>query len=198
MPSNRIDPLDGFTSPEIARSVVLLPAPFAPSRPTASPSPISIETPVIAGTEPYAALTPESLSMRASAGRSVHIAGAEIGADHFRIFNDFLRCAFGDLLAVIEHHDMARHRHDGAHDVLHDDDREAALREFANQRHGLVDLGRIEPGHYLVEQENLRLRRQRARHLKPPLVDGGEVLCRRLLARREADEVDRLARSFAR
>src|SRR5215471_15931758 len=117
MPSNRIDPLDGFTSPEIARSVVLLPAPFAPNRPTASPSPISIETPEIAGTEPYAALTPASLSMRAPTGRSVHIAGTKIGADHFRIFDDFLRRAFGDLLAVIEHDDVARHRHDGTHDV---------------------------------------------------------------------------------
>ncbi len=41
-----------FTRPEIARSVVLLPAPLAPNRPTASPSPISMLTSWIAGTEP--------------------------------------------------------------------------------------------------------------------------------------------------
>ena len=38
--------------PEIARKVVLLPAPFAPSSPTASPSPTAMLTPVSAGTAP--------------------------------------------------------------------------------------------------------------------------------------------------
>src|SRR5665213_1531592 len=40
------------TRPEIARSVVLLPAPLAPSKPTASPSPTSMLMPATAGTEP--------------------------------------------------------------------------------------------------------------------------------------------------
>ena len=52
MPANLTLPDDLFTNPEIARNVVLLPAPLAPSNPTASPSPISIETSEIAGTEP--------------------------------------------------------------------------------------------------------------------------------------------------
>ena len=45
-------PAVSLTRPEIARNVVLLPAPFAPSRPTASPSPTWMVTPLIAGTEP--------------------------------------------------------------------------------------------------------------------------------------------------
>jgi len=48
----RLDPDDSATSPEIARRVVLLPAPFAPNRPTASPALMLMETCEIAGTEP--------------------------------------------------------------------------------------------------------------------------------------------------
>ena len=44
MPAKVMVPEVSFTRPEIARSVVLLPAPLAPSRPTASPSPISMVT----------------------------------------------------------------------------------------------------------------------------------------------------------
>jgi hypothetical protein len=40
------------TRPEITRKVVLLPAPLAPSRPTASPLPMVMLTSWIAGTEP--------------------------------------------------------------------------------------------------------------------------------------------------
>jgi hypothetical protein len=40
------------TSPEIARKVVLLPAPLAPNRPTASPSPTSMLISPTAGTDP--------------------------------------------------------------------------------------------------------------------------------------------------
>jgi hypothetical protein len=52
VPANLIVPVFSFTRPEITRKAVLLPAPFAPNRPTASPSPISIETLEMAGTEP--------------------------------------------------------------------------------------------------------------------------------------------------
>src|ERR1035437_2688065 len=44
VPKKLIVPEVSRTRPEIARRVVLLPAPFAPSRPTASPSPTSILT----------------------------------------------------------------------------------------------------------------------------------------------------------
>ncbi len=52
VPAKVIAPDVIFTRPEMARSVVLLPAPFAPNRPTASPSAISMLTLLIAGTEP--------------------------------------------------------------------------------------------------------------------------------------------------
>ena len=52
MPAKVTVPEVSRTRPEIARKVVLLPAPFAPKRPTASPSPISMLTLPIAGTDP--------------------------------------------------------------------------------------------------------------------------------------------------
>ena len=55
-----------------------------------------------------------------------------------------------------------------------------ALRQLSDQRDRLIDLGRIKPGHHLVEQQKPRLRRQRARHFEPALVDGGQIACRRV------------------
>ena len=52
VPKKLIVPAVSRIRPEIARSVVLLPAPFAPNRPTASPSPTSMLMSPIAGTEP--------------------------------------------------------------------------------------------------------------------------------------------------
>ena len=52
LPSNRISPAAGFARPEIARSVVDLPAPLAPSSVTTSPSSTLIETPRSASISP--------------------------------------------------------------------------------------------------------------------------------------------------
>ena len=65
--------------------------------------------------------------------------------------------------------------------------------KLADQRDRLIDLRRVEPGHDLVEQQQPRLRRQRARHFQPPLVDGREIPRRRVFLGRKADELDRLA-----
>ncbi len=81
--------------------------------------------------------------------------------------------------------------------MLDDDDRQAGLRQFPDQRHRLIDLRGVEPGHDFIKQQDARLGRQRARHFQPALIDGGEVLCRCLLLRRKADKLDRLARLVA-
>ena len=52
LPSNRISPAAGFTSPDIARSVVDLPAPLAPSSVTTSPSSTLSDTPRNASISP--------------------------------------------------------------------------------------------------------------------------------------------------
>jgi hypothetical protein len=51
LPEKEIVPDVGRTKPEIVRNVVLLPAPFAPNNPTASPSPTTMLTSLIAGTD---------------------------------------------------------------------------------------------------------------------------------------------------
>ena len=52
LPSNSIDPERGATSPEIARNVVLLPAPLAPIKATSCPALTSSEMPRNAVTPP--------------------------------------------------------------------------------------------------------------------------------------------------
>ena len=51
-PSKRIEPPAGATSPKIAESVVVLPAPFGPMTPTTSPSSTWSEIPCSAGMRP--------------------------------------------------------------------------------------------------------------------------------------------------
>ncbi len=52
MPSMRIEPASGLSSPSMALSVVVLPAPLGPRRPKISPSLISRVTPSTALTGP--------------------------------------------------------------------------------------------------------------------------------------------------
>ncbi len=82
--------------------------------------------------------------------------------------------------------------------MFDDDDGQPALRESSDQRHRLIDLGWIKPGHDFVEQQEPGLRRQRARHLEPALIDGGQILRGGVLFGRQADELDRLTGLFAR
>jgi len=51
-PAKRIFPLRGRTRPEMVRSIVLLPAPLAPSSATTSPAPTARLTPLTAATAP--------------------------------------------------------------------------------------------------------------------------------------------------
>ena len=52
LPSNRISPEAGFARPEMARSVVDLPAPLAPSSVTTCPASTAIVTPRSASISP--------------------------------------------------------------------------------------------------------------------------------------------------
>ena len=51
-PSNHTEPADSGRSPESARIIVVLPAPFAPSIVTSSPSRTTMETPCSASIRP--------------------------------------------------------------------------------------------------------------------------------------------------
>jgi len=51
--------------------------------------------------------------------------------------------------------------------VLDDQDRDPGLADGTDDRHGLLDLRRVQPRHDLVEQQDARLGRQGPRELEP-------------------------------
>ena len=67
----------------------------------------------------------------------------------------------------MEHHRAFGERQDDLHDVLDDDQRDAARVDAAHQADRRLHLGRIEAGQGLVQQQQPRLGRQRARDLQP-------------------------------
>ena len=72
-------------------------------------------------------------------------------------------------------HDVLRQRHHRAHHVLDQQDGEALARlQVAEHLDHLVALGRPQAGHHLVEQQQLRARRERARDFQPLAVGQGE------------------------
>jgi hypothetical protein len=70
--------------------------------------------------------------------------------------------------AVVQHDDVLRERHHGAHHVLDEQDREPlGAVELAEHLDHLVALGGPQAGHHLVEQQQLRPGGERARDLQP-------------------------------
>ena len=102
--------------------------------------------------------------------------------------------AFGDALAVVEDGDAVADPHDDAHVVLDEEDREAELvAELRDQARHLGGLVGVHAGRRLVEEQELRLARERARDLEAPLVAVREVARQLLVAIRQADERHELA-----
>src|SRR5690349_11193444 len=106
-------------SPEIARMVVDLPAPFAPMSATISPWSTVRLIPCRAWIRPYRSVM---LSISSSIGRY-----PQVGGDHLRIVADLRGRTLGDLLAELQHHDPVAHPHDQAHVVLDEQDRHALV-----------------------------------------------------------------------
>src|SRR5215208_1486295 len=146
------------TMPEIARSVVVLPAPLAPSSATISPSFTSSETPCSALTGPYRAST-----LRSS---SSGIFLAEVGLDDGGVRAHLGGCPLGDLAAEIEDVHAVGDRHHEVHVVLDEQDGERVLlAEALDQQPEVADLLVVEAAGGLVEQQQPRLRGERARDL---------------------------------
>src|ERR1700722_7661612 len=102
--------------PQIARNVVVLPAPLAPSSAVTPPSSTMKSMPCSTRVSPYAACRPLASS---SAGMRVFLLRVtEIGADHFRLGAYFIRRAVGDLDAEFQGHDLVGHAHHQVHVML--------------------------------------------------------------------------------
>ena len=206
-PPNVIEPADGAFTPAMARKVEVLPAPFEPMMPTNSPGPdFKIDLPhrfdpAVGHFEVFdleqrfghSAAPRSSITASSDAPRDA-AAGAEIGLDHGGIVLNLGGRAGCNHAAVVEHGDVVGDGHHHVDVVLDQDDRDAAVREQADQRLETLDLAVREARGRLVEQQEPRLERERARDLEPALVAERQIarLLRRVVG--EADEVEQLAR----
>ena len=83
-----------------------------------------------------------------------------------------------------QHEHVLGEAHHRLHHVLDHHDGDAAFADRADHRHHVAHLGRIEAGQHLVEQQQLRLDRQRARELQPLAPGDGEARGRQIEHRR--------------
>src|SRR3954468_7735540 len=174
-PSKVSEPEVGSISFEMTRRSVVLPAPFGPMTPTASPARTSSVASNSAGKPPYPALTLLTASMRG--GLYLGRVSAQIDLDHLGIARHLGGLAARDHLAVVEHHAAIHHAHQHAHDVLHPDDGDAALAADGGEQLGrLLHLAVIETAERLVGEQQLRLRRERTRQLELLQARGAELL----------------------
>src|SRR5947207_2915611 len=122
---------------------------------------------------------PETGARRSSgaafAAGTVGLRLAEVRFDHARVRAHVLGRALGDLLAHVEDRDAVGNVHDDAHVVLDEDDRRAPLLVDVEDeaRHVLLLLV-VAPAHRLVEQQHLRVERQRPAELDALLEPVGE------------------------
>src|SRR4051812_42883764 len=115
-PSSRTSPPSAGQRPIKAWSVVDLPAPFAPLRPTISPAATSKLTSETAGTPPYETLSRSTASAGSAIdGLLVRRALAEVRGDDVEIGPDLGRCARCERLAAVEHVDAVADFHDQRH-----------------------------------------------------------------------------------
>src|SRR6185369_1292861 len=116
---------------------------------------------------------------------------AEVGIDHVGIGADVGGAPVADLPAVVEHDDAIREVHDDSHVVLDEDDRRPELVvDVEDEAAHVLLLLDVHPRHRLVEQQHLRLHRERAAEVDALLQAVGELADRRPAVRLDLEEVD--------
>src|ERR1700722_11678349 len=172
--SKRTEPVRFSTMPMIALSVVVLPTPLRPSNVTTSPACTLKVAPCSTWDSPYQA-------SRLSTARSGRVSamtfpkmtcpkmtGPEIGFAHRRILRHRLVIALGQHVAAGEHGDAVAQIGDDAEIVL-DHQHGALVGERSDQRADAGDVVVAHAAHRLVEQQHLRLERQRGRDFQKAL-----------------------------
>ena len=149
--------------PEIARSVVDLPAPLEPSKVTTAPSSIS---------ERESAQRFDLPVVDAEVGhcQERHHADSQIRRDDVGLREHVGRFPVRDAPAEIEHRQMLRHARDQGHVVVDDDDGEALGGYAVEQVVQRLLFAGVKAGGGLVEQQDRGVRRQRARDLDETLM----------------------------
>src|SRR5882757_1357398 len=100
---------------------------------------------------------------------------AKVGPLDLPVAHDFLRIAVRDLLARDQHGEPLREAHYGGHDVLDQDDRDAARVELHQQLEDILDLRMRQAGHRFVGDQQFRLGRHRTRQLQLAHLDLGQI-----------------------
>src|SRR5215211_5224751 len=161
LPLKRIFPEATGRRPEMARMVVVLPAPLAPMSATTSPSSTCRVMPCRAWMRPYASVM---LSSSSSIGRH-----SQVGGDHLRVVTHFGGRTLGDLLSELQHHDAVGNAHDQPHVVLDEQDGDAPVAYRPDELEHRLLLRRVEPGGGLVQAQQRRLGGERPCDLQPAL-----------------------------
>src|ERR1700726_2507978 len=188
--SKRTEPVRFSTMPMIALSVVVLPTPLRPSSVTTSPACTAKVTPWSTGDSPYqASRLSTARSGRGSAMIGLKMAGPEIGFAHRRILRHRFVVALGQHVAAGEHGDAIAQIGDDAEIVL-DHQHGALVGERSDQRADAGDVVVTHAGHRLVEQQHLRLERQRGGDFQKALPAIGQFDRQRIHIRREPDVGD--------
>src|SRR5260370_551777 len=143
------------TVPDMARRVVVLPAPLAPRSATMPPASTLSDTPCSALMGPYAATTPFSSSCAI-------LLRPQVGLDDARVGLHFARGAFGDHAAEVEHDDAIADSHDQVHVVLDNQQSQVEVGVKAAQLlRQPVDLLMSQPSGGLVQEQEAGRRDER-------------------------------------
>jgi hypothetical protein len=81
----------------------------------------------------------------------------------------------GQHLAIVQDKHGIRDPHHEVHEVLHEEDRDAAAAEREDQPPERVGLGQVEPRRRFVQEQERRLNGQTARDLEQPLLAEGQA-----------------------
>src|SRR5277367_3959532 len=113
------------TIPQIARSVVVLPAPLAPSSAVTPPASTAKSMPCSTRVSPYPAWSPRASS---NADMLLLVRLTKIRPDHFGFVTHLIRCPIGDLQAELQRHHLVGHTHHQVHVMLHQQDAQIEMR----------------------------------------------------------------------
>src|SRR6266436_2313191 len=179
-PSKQIFPATGHRSPEMAFSVVVLPAPFAPINTTSSARCTVIERSRTAATLPYRQCSPSTVSTFRPL--------AEIGADDLGMRLYLLWRTIRDNASLIEANDAVGDAHDGAHVMLDQEHGYPLAPDFCQRRHEAQFFCGVHSRHRLVQQQQLGTRRKCDRNLKQTLLAVGQRRAQIVSARLQCHE----------
>src|SRR5215469_9292239 len=175
-PANVIASRRARTSPATLLRSVLLPAPLAPITATASPRSTSIETPNKAWKSPSPASSSRTARSGGSGiGRNFHIDLPQIDFGDLRTLDHRARFAVGNERAVMQNEEAIDAGKERMHDVLDPDDRHPAPPDLANERDQVPTFVFGEPAGDFVEEQHLRIGRQRARQFQPLAIEQSET-----------------------